>query len=250
MIRDVVWSFPQNGGHSGGPFSSTYCGSDGTSAFDARHHHSILTTAHRIGGVRRGVLSSAASPVAQRHVLPDLTVNRSDGTTILLANHATVPRVSNATATTTNATARRRRREGLTGDGIIRATVPGPGLRNTFAGPNPGDCWWALHGIVYDATNYLDQHEGGRSVVASLCGTDATAALDCNHPDTQEYINDAIEDGMVQVPPPPFDAPCRPGQGSAHLRWHYPCPCLRWMGVCGCRGSQPHPITLQRRGPQ
>jgi cytochrome b involved in lipid metabolism len=36
------------------------------------------------------------------------------------------------------------------------------------------DCWIAIHGIVYDATNFLDEHPGGGEIIASSAGTNAT----------------------------------------------------------------------------
>lgn len=36
------------------------------------------------------------------------------------------------------------------------------------------DCWMAIHGKVYDVTNFLDQHPGGAEVMMEVAGQDAT----------------------------------------------------------------------------
>jgi len=41
-----------------------------------------------------------------------------------------------------------------------------------------GDCWMAIHGKVYDVTNFLDEHPGGAEVMMEMAGTDATDAFD------------------------------------------------------------------------
>jgi cytochrome b involved in lipid metabolism len=38
----------------------------------------------------------------------------------------------------------------------------------------PDDCWVALHGDVYDLTNYARRHPGGASIITRLAGTDGT----------------------------------------------------------------------------
>ena len=37
------------------------------------------------------------------------------------------------------------------------------------------DCWFALYGVVYDMTDYADEHPGGVRFITDECGTDATA---------------------------------------------------------------------------
>mmetsp|Transcript_3649 Transcript_3649/g.11432 ORF Transcript_3649/g.11432 Transcript_3649/m.11432 type:complete len:154 (+) Transcript_3649:2-463(+) len=39
-------------------------------------------------------------------------------------------------------------------------------------------CWIAVDGIVYDITDFLDQHPGGEEVVLETAGTDATGSFD------------------------------------------------------------------------
>ncbi len=42
---------------------------------------------------------------------------------------------------------------------------------------NVNDCWLIISGGVYDVTNYLSQHPGGRSIILPFCGKDATQAF-------------------------------------------------------------------------
>eukprot|EP00961_Rhodomonas_salina_P243552 3291394-Rhodomonas_salina.1 len=44
------------------------------------------------------------------------------------------------------------------------------------------DCWVAVHGVVWDLTQFVLKHTGGSRAIASVCGTDGTAAFDRQHP--------------------------------------------------------------------
>jgi len=46
----------------------------------------------------------------------------------------------------------------------------------------PDDCWLALHGKVYDLTEYAPLHPGPPTLITMHCGTDATLAFDSEHP--------------------------------------------------------------------
>jgi cytochrome b involved in lipid metabolism len=46
----------------------------------------------------------------------------------------------------------------------------------------PNDCWVAIHGSVYDLTEYAPAHAGGAGRITERCGTDATTAYDGAHP--------------------------------------------------------------------
>jgi cytochrome b involved in lipid metabolism len=43
------------------------------------------------------------------------------------------------------------------------------------------DCWFILHNVVYDVTNYVDIHPGGASRIYDECGTDATQPYANHH---------------------------------------------------------------------
>ena len=47
-------------------------------------------------------------------------------------------------------------------------------------------CWAAVDGNVYDLTEWIDQHPGGRGRIEALCGTDATSAFRAQHDDQTE----------------------------------------------------------------
>jgi cytochrome b involved in lipid metabolism len=54
-----------------------------------------------------------------------------------------------------------------------------------------GDCWTAIDGKVYDLTNWEDKHPGGAERIASLCGTDGSAAFQAQH-GSQEEPNETL----------------------------------------------------------
>jgi cytochrome b involved in lipid metabolism len=42
-------------------------------------------------------------------------------------------------------------------------------------------CWVAIDGMVYDLTDWIRQHPGGRGAILSLCGTDGTSSFNAQH---------------------------------------------------------------------
>ncbi len=46
---------------------------------------------------------------------------------------------------------------------------------------DPSSCWTAIDGKVYDVTEWIGQHPGGRSRIEALCGTDGSGAFDGQH---------------------------------------------------------------------
>jgi cytochrome b involved in lipid metabolism len=42
-------------------------------------------------------------------------------------------------------------------------------------------CWSIINGNVYNLTNWIGSHPGGRSAITSLCGVDGTAAFNAQH---------------------------------------------------------------------
>ncbi|RAL15951.1 cytochrome b2 [Aspergillus homomorphus CBS 101889] len=45
-------------------------------------------------------------------------------------------------------------------------------------------CWVAIHGSVYDVTDFIDEHPGGPQVILRCAGKDATADFDSVHDET------------------------------------------------------------------
>lgn len=54
------------------------------------------------------------------------------------------------------------------------------------------DCWVVVNGGVYDLTDWIGQHPGGRAAIIELCGTDATQAFDNQH-DSQPNPNAELD---------------------------------------------------------
>ncbi|RXG45924.1 hypothetical protein VDGE_30457 [Verticillium dahliae] len=42
-----------------------------------------------------------------------------------------------------------------------------------------GDCWIAIHGTVYDITNLLDSHPGGKAILLRFCNHDTKQKNSC-----------------------------------------------------------------------
>lgn len=42
-------------------------------------------------------------------------------------------------------------------------------------------CWVAIDGMVYDLTDWIRSHPGGRAAILSLCGTDGTSSFLSQH---------------------------------------------------------------------
>ncbi|PWY85092.1 hypothetical protein BO70DRAFT_428641 [Aspergillus heteromorphus CBS 117.55] len=69
-----------------------------------------------------------------------------------------------------------------------------------------GDIWVAIHGQVFDITEYLQDHPGGADVLIETAGTDATAAFeDVGHSEDsreilQEYLIGTLKGAKEYVP--------------------------------------------------
>lgn len=46
---------------------------------------------------------------------------------------------------------------------------------------SPDDCWVAIHGIVYDLTDFADEHPAGSQSIRELAGTIGTDAFAAVH---------------------------------------------------------------------
>lgn len=45
----------------------------------------------------------------------------------------------------------------------------------------PGDCWVAIHGVVYDLTEFANEHPAGAESITDLAGKDGTDAFSTVH---------------------------------------------------------------------
>lgn len=46
---------------------------------------------------------------------------------------------------------------------------------------NESSCWSIIRNEVYDLTNWISQHPGGKQAILGLCGKDGTAAFEGQH---------------------------------------------------------------------
>lgn len=92
------------------------------------------------------------------------------------------------------------------------------------------DCWIAIHGSVYDVSNFLDSHPGGKNLLTDQAGTDGTKAFSAMHPKSMlETLGPEAKIGTVDSqgpsPPPPKS------QGSAPKSDMCACWGACWKGV-------------------
>lgn len=92
-------------------------------------------------------------------------------------------------------------------------------------------CWVVVEGEVYDVTSFLDEHPGGKALLLSVAGTDATTTFNGIHPDLQTALRagEAFKIGIVvseeEAPPPtvkteepaPSDQPAAAVDGEVHF---------------------------------
>jgi cytochrome b involved in lipid metabolism len=90
----------------------------------------------------------------------------------------------------------------VTGSGAVSASpAPGQSAANTVQltsgevakHASEASCWLIINNKVYDATNYLNAHPGGKGRILAYCGTDATTAFatkdgEGQHSDTANQI--------------------------------------------------------------
>lgn len=61
------------------------------------------------------------------------------------------------------------------------------------------DCWVAIHGDVYDLTNFAEEHPAGSESIYNLCGTDGTGAFQAVH--NKNMLNDFEDDKVGRYTP-------------------------------------------------
>lgn len=70
-------------------------------------------------------------------------------------------------------------------------------------------CWLAIHGEVWDATNFLEQHPGGANLILKLAGEDASDEYGLFHnPDlVRETLGSNARKGTIDIStiPPKLD---------------------------------------------
>eukprot|EP01063_Lacrimia_lanifica_P006139 TRINITY_DN13684_c0_g2_i1.p1 TRINITY_DN13684_c0_g2~~TRINITY_DN13684_c0_g2_i1.p1 ORF type:complete len:420 (+),score=136.31 TRINITY_DN13684_c0_g2_i1:94-1353(+) len=89
------------------------------------------------------------------------------------------------------------------------ATVPRAELARHAS---PQDAWVAVRGVVYDVTEFAEEHPGGAGLLHGLAGGDATEDFDGMHPASylEQYLADKVQgrlvDDAAQNPAPPAAA--------------------------------------------
>lgn len=66
--------------------------------------------------------------------------------------------------------------------GASQAPAPGTySMADVGGHSSSSSCWSAIHGNVYDLTDWINRHPGGANVIVALCGRDGSAAYDGQH---------------------------------------------------------------------
>ena len=58
----------------------------------------------------------------------------------------------------------------------------------------PDDCWVAIHGMVYDLTDFADEHPAGAQSIHDLAGKDGTQAFSSVH---RQDMLEEFEDDQI-----------------------------------------------------
>ncbi|RAH51378.1 FMN-dependent alpha-hydroxy acid dehydrogenase [Aspergillus brunneoviolaceus CBS 621.78] len=82
-------------------------------------------------------------------------------------------------------------------------------------------CWVAIHGSVYDVTDFIDEHPGGPQVILRCAGKDATADFDSVHDKSlltealePSCLKGTIQPGTLSAPSPSSPPPSSPSPPS------------------------------------
>ena len=139
--------------HPGGRSIITdQCGSDGTSAYSRYHKQGLLAT---MTGDLIGALAASSTPQQNNNNGDD--DDDSDDTPVTPAPSPPQPGPTQPAPTPTTPVC------------TVRAIT----ILEVQQHNQASDCWLAIHGTVYDLTNY--QHPVGNSFITKEAGTDATA---------------------------------------------------------------------------
>lgn len=64
-------------------------------------------------------------------------------------------------------------------------------------------CWMAIHGIVYDVTEFMSRHPGGSSILKKNCGSDQTDNFErFRHSQRARTMAKKYQIGVLQGSPP------------------------------------------------
>ncbi len=70
---------------------------------------------------------------------------------------------------------------GATDPTVNQPTVTGFTMKQVNAHAEASSCWTVIGNNVYDLTNWISRHPGGRGAILGICGKDGTAAFQGQH---------------------------------------------------------------------
>eukprot|EP00306_Pavlova_sp_CCMP459_P005218 CAMPEP_0185163908 /NCGR_PEP_ID=MMETSP1139-20130426/8651_1 /TAXON_ID=298111 /ORGANISM="Pavlova sp., Strain CCMP459" /LENGTH=121 /DNA_ID=CAMNT_0027729273 /DNA_START=26 /DNA_END=391 /DNA_ORIENTATION=+ len=78
------------------------------------------------------------------------------------------------------------------------------------------DAWFSIHGVVYDISNYLEDHPGGEEVMLDRAGQDATTDFeDVGHSDEARKELAKFEVGKLEGYDPAKAAAAKPAKEAS-----------------------------------
>lgn len=63
----------------------------------------------------------------------------------------------------------------------MQSSAPGYTIERVRENNSESSCWSLIDGNVYNLTNWIKSHPGGRSAILGLCGTDGSSAFNARH---------------------------------------------------------------------
>jgi cytochrome b involved in lipid metabolism len=183
--------------HPGKPSLITdHCGTDATVWFDYEHPVSLLSTVNEYLLGTLGEVSAATQAEDEEEALVGEDLDSSSSTD-LDSSSSTSPSVSpkgeeqqvntrsptiaptrspvatqfSPTRTPATATPTPQPSEPPVADGCPMERYT---LDDIWEHNDESSCWYALYGVVYDVTDYIDAHPGGRGHILAYCGREAT----------------------------------------------------------------------------
>jgi len=152
--------------HPGEPTLITrHCGTDATEAYDFEHSTALLPIVDefRLGTLQLAAEAEQTTAPTRAPITPKPTVSPQPtrNPTLQPSQSPSEPEATKSPTATPTASP--------TGCPMQFYT-----LTDVAQHPDANSCWYVLYGVVYDFTDYIDDHKGGRGTILAECGTDAT----------------------------------------------------------------------------
>jgi cytochrome b involved in lipid metabolism len=182
-VYDVTQYAPTHPG--GSQYVTDYCGGNATREYTKQHPMKYIDI-YLSSNTVKGILSTISTTASSNDTKGNVMSHRTNGTATVNAPSEVVrnsptasPVIKNVDTGSTSATA--------TNVPTVEPTLGCISLNEVLLHSSISDCYYILYGYVYDMTNYIDEHPGGRRNIFQECGTDATQVYE-----TQKFHNEQL----------------------------------------------------------